>query len=117
MAGVTEMGVDGSLVGPRPVRDDHLGRLRHQRGPCSMKKPGPRSGVAVLDHGQDRAGVAVLNDGDVAVALAHRGLINQQHPAPLAAAVLGHQRRPHVNEVLDQMPVEGHGGEPQREST
>ena len=60
----------------------------------------------MLDHGQDLAGVAVLNDGDVAVAFAHRGLINQQHPAPLAAAVLGHQRRPHVNEVLDQMPVE-----------
>ena len=60
----------------------------------------------MLDHGQDLAGVAVLDDGDVAVAFTHRGLINQQHSAPLAAAVLGHQRRPHVNEVLDQMPVE-----------
>ena len=60
----------------------------------------------MLDHGQDPAGVGVDDHGHVAVAFAHRGLINQQHPAPLAAAVLGHQRRPHVNEFLDQMPVE-----------
>ena len=59
----------------------------------------------MLDHGQDLAGVAVLNDGDVAVAFAHRGLINQQHPTTTAAAMLGHQRRPRRDQVLDQMPV------------
>ena len=59
----------------------------------------------MLDHGQDLAGVAVDDHGHIAVAFAHRGLIDQQHPTTTAAAMLGHQRRPHVNEVLDQMPV------------
>ena len=105
VAGVTEMGVDGSLVGLRAIGHDDLDAAAPAWA-LFDEEPRQRSGVAVLDHGQDLAGVAVLNDGDVAVAFAHRGLINQQHPAPLAAAVLGHQRRPHVNEVLDQMPVE-----------
>ena len=59
----------------------------------------------MLDHGQDLAGVCVDDHRHVAVAFAHRGLIDQQHPTTTAAAMLGHQRRPHVNEVLDQMPV------------
>ena len=66
--------------------------------------PGLSSETQVM--GLDLAGVAVENDGHIAVAFAHRGLIDQQHPTQLAAAVLGHQRRPHVKEVLDQMPVE-----------
>ena len=41
----------------------------------------PTSGHIFID-GQDLAGLAVLEDGDVAVSFAHRGLIHQQHSAP-----------------------------------
>ena len=59
----------------------------------------------MLDHGQDLAGVAVDDHGHIAVAFAHRGLIDQQHPTTTAAAMLGHQRRPRRDQVHDQMPV------------
>ena len=102
MEGVTEMGVDGGLVGLRPVRDDHLDGSA-PAWPLFDEKPGHRSSVTMLDHGQDLAGVCV--DGDVAVAFAHRGLIDQQHPTTTRPAMLGHQRRPRRDQVLDQMPV------------
>ena len=104
MAGVTEMGVDGCLVGLRPVRDDHLDAAA-PAWPLFDEKPGQRSSVAMLDHGQDLAGVCVDDHRHVAVAFAHRGLIDQQHPTTTAAAMLGHQRRPRRDQVLDQMPV------------
>jgi len=35
----------------------------------------------VLDHPEQRAALAVLEDRDVAVTAAHGGLVDQQHPA------------------------------------
>ena len=51
----------------------------------------------MLDHGQGPARVAVDDDGDIAVAFAHGGLIDQQHSAALAAAMLRDQPRPGPN--------------------
>ena len=59
----------------------------------------------MLDHGHGVAGVAVGDHGHVAVPLAHPGLIDQKHPAPAAAAVLGQHRGPGPDHTVDQMPV------------
>ena len=60
----------------------------------------------MLDHGQGLAGVAVDDHGHVAVPFAHRGLIDQKHPAPAAAAVLGQRRGPGLDQTVDEVPAE-----------
>ena len=76
---VAEMSVDGGLVGLRPVRDHHLNSTTPARALLNEERL-EGFGVAVLDHGEDLAGLAVLDDGDVTVAFTHRGLIDEQHP-------------------------------------
>ena len=48
----------------------------------------------MLDHGQGLVGVGAGDDSHVAVAFAHRRLINQKHRAAAAAAMLGYEPRP-----------------------
>ena len=60
----------------------------------------------MLDHRQGAAGVAVDDHGHVAVPLAHRGLIDQKHPAPTAATVLGQRRGPGLDHAVDEVPAQ-----------
>ena len=64
-----------------------------------------RSRTAVLDDRQGAAGVAVDDHGHIAVPFAHRGLIDQQHRAPAAAAPLSDQSRPSVHQGAHRVPV------------
>ena len=105
MAGVAHMGVDGGLVGAGAVCDHDLDAFAPAPA-LGDEEPAERSRAAVLDHGQGLAGVAVDDHGHIAVPLAHRGLIDQQHPAAAAAAVLGHQIRPRAHQRHHQMPAE-----------
>ena len=74
MTGLGQTSVNGGLVGFGSVADDDfdpstpLVGLRHQ-------KPSQRSAVAMLDHRQHLAGVAVLDHCHIAVAFTHRCLI------------------------------------------
>jgi hypothetical protein len=60
--------------------------------------------VAVGDHREDFAGLAVLQDRDVAVPAAHRGLVNQQDTAAARPAVFADLRRPAGHERHDGRP-------------
>ena len=106
VAGVSQVGVDGGACRPWSRRnDDDFDSLAPSVALLHQKRR-QRSRVAVLDHRQGLAGVAVDDHGHIAVPLAHRGLIDQKHPAPAAAAVLGHQIRPGLDHTVDQMPAE-----------
>ena len=59
----------------------------------------------MLDHRQGPAGVAVDDHGHIAVPFAHRGLIDQKHRAPAAAAPLSDQSRPDVHQGAHTVPV------------
>ena len=59
----------------------------------------------MLDHGQGAVGVAVDDHRHIAVPFAHRGLIDQQHRAPAAAAPLSDQSRPSVHQGAHRVPV------------
>ena len=59
VAGVSEMGVDGCLVGLRAIGHDDLDGSA-PAWPLFDEEPGQPSSVTMLDHGQDLAGVAVL---------------------------------------------------------
>ena len=59
----------------------------------------------MLDDGQGAAGVCVDDDGDIAVAFAHGRLIDQQHRAPPAAAMLRDEPRPGPHQRVDDRPA------------
>ena len=59
----------------------------------------------MLDHREGAAGVAVDDDGHIAVPFAHRGLVDQQHRAAAAAAPLSDQSRPRVHQGAHTVPV------------
>ena len=111
VAGVAQVGVDGGLVGLGAVADDDFDSLAPSVALLHQKRR-QRSRTAVLDHRQGAAGVAVDDHGHIAVPFAHRGLIDQQHRAPAAAAMLGHTARPGLDDTVDQMPVRGAGPPP-----
>ena len=103
VAGVAQVGVDRGLVGPRAVCDHDL----DAPAPAAAlrdEEPRERRRAAVRHHGQRLAGVGVDDHGDVAVTAPHRGLIDQQHPARSASAVLGHQIRPAAHQRHHRVP-------------
>ena len=59
----------------------------------------------MLDHGQGLVGVGAGDDSHVAVAFAHRRLINQKHRAAAAAAMLSDQPRPGPHQRVDDRPA------------
>ncbi len=103
-AGVPEVRVDGGLAGPRSVAGHDLGAAAPAASLLHQERR-QRSRAAVLDHRQSLAGVGAGDHRHIAAPLAHRGLIDQQHPAPAAAAPLGHQSRPSVHQGADRVPA------------
>ncbi len=75
VAGAAEMDLDGAAVGLRSVGDDDLDAATPFRALLDEERRQCRR-VAVGHHGQDLAGVAVLEHGDVAVTFTHRGLVH-----------------------------------------
>ncbi len=96
------MALDRRPIGLGPVgdRDVHAGAPA-----AALLDQKARQGglVAVGDHPQHLTGLAVLQHGDVAVAAAHGGFVDQQHPTARRAAMGGDQDRPR------QAMAAGHG--------
>ena len=104
VAGMSEAGVDGGLVGPRPVGDHDLDLLVPLVA-LLRKERRQRSAAAVRDHREGLAGVGVDDHGHIAVPSADGCLIDQQHTAALAAAARRDDVCPGPHQRVDAVPA------------
>ena len=104
-AGAAEPPFDGRLVCLGAVGHDDLGSLA-PFVPLSGQEPRQRLGVAVGNHGEHLAGVAVHQHRHTAAPTADRGLIDQQQPASSPAAMPADQPRPSDHQRVHQIPAQ-----------